>query len=127
MKIFEDVFYEEDEHVIIGLINTQYELEYSIYKYNDGGSFPLEDKEYTEEEFIDLLEIELKDFLQRNKSTVTITGHDIRVITNKGILIQKNDLDEGIYEIAQSILDGNDKGTIFVKSKDLICSWYILS
>ena len=42
-------------------------------------------------------------------------------------MIQKNDLDEGIYEIAQSILDGNDKGTIFVKSKGLICSWYIIS
>lgn len=126
MQVFEDVFYEEDEHIIIGFINTQYELEYSIYKYNDGGTFPLEGEEYTQQEFIDLLEIELKDFLQRNKSTVTITGHDIRVITNKGILIQKNDLDEEIYEIAQSILDGNDKGTIFVKSKDLICSWYIM-
>lgn len=127
MQVFEDVFYEEDEHVIVGFINTQYELEYSIYKYNDGGSFPLDDKEYSQQEFTDLLEIELKDFLQRNQSTVTITGHDIRVITNKGILIQKSDLDEEIYEINQSILDGNDRGTIFVKSKDLMCSWYIMN
>jgi len=127
MQVFEDVFYEQDEHVIVGFINTQYELEYSIYKYNDGGTFPLEGEEYTQQEFTDLLEIELKDFLQRNQSTVTIVGYDIRVITNKGILIQKSDLDEEIYEINQSILDGNDKGTIFVKSKDLICSWYIIS
>lgn len=127
MQVFEDVFYEQDEHVIVGFINTQYELEYSIYKYNDGGTFPLDDKEYSEQEFTDLLEIELEDFLQRNKSTVTIIGHAIRVMTNKGIFIKGSDLDEEVYDINQSILDGNDNGTIFVKSKDLMCSWDIIN
>ena len=72
MKVFEDIIYEQDKHVIIGFINTQYELEYTIYTAYDGGSFPLEDKEYDKKEFTDLLELELKHFIKRNKSTITI-------------------------------------------------------
>ncbi|WP_309500014.1 hypothetical protein [Sulfurovum sp.] len=65
MKMFEDIFYEDSEHVISGFINSSGDLEYSIYEYSDGGFIDLEDKEYDEDELSNLLEIELKDFIKR--------------------------------------------------------------
>jgi len=126
MKVFEDIIYEQDKHVIIGFINTQYELEYTIYTAYDGGSFPLEDKEYDKEEFTDLLELELKEFIKRHKSTITIIGHEVRIVSYDAKFIKASDLDEEIYEISQSILDGNNSGDIFIKSKNIMCLWDIV-
>ena len=126
MKIYEDISYKDDEHLITGFINTQNELEYTIYKSLDGGTFSLEDRKYEKEEFTDLLEIELKDFIDRNKSTVTIVGHEIRLVSIDGRLIKDIDLDEEVYEINQSILDGYDCGEVFLKSKSLMCLWKIV-
>ncbi len=68
IKVFEDILYEKDGYVIIGFVNTQHELEYTIYESLDGGTFSLKDKKYSQEEFTDLLELELHDFIHRNKS-----------------------------------------------------------
>jgi hypothetical protein len=62
-----------------------------------------------------------------NRITITIIGHDIQIISNDGILIKSSDLDEEVYEISQSILDGYDWGDIFVESRKLMCSWSIVS
>ena len=126
MKVFEDIISEQDEHVIIGFINTQHELEYTIYASSDGGSLPLKDKKYDKEDFIDLLELELKDFIARNKSTITIIGNEICIVSDDAKFIKASDLDEESYEISQSILDGNDSGNIVIKSKNIMCSWKII-
>jgi len=66
MKIFQDAMYEQGEYAIIGFINTQHDLEYTIYKAVDEGSLPLENIECSKEEFEDLLEVELNDFINRS-------------------------------------------------------------
>ena len=125
MQIFEDVLYEKDEHVIIGFINTQHELEYTIYKALDGGSFPLEDIACSKKEFSDLLESELNNFMNSYIS-ITIIGHAIRIVTSNGIFVKANDLDEEVYNINQSILDGNDCGDVFIESIKEKASWKIV-
>ena len=65
MKVFEDVIYEQGEHTIQGFINSNGELEFSIYKSVDGGLIELKDKEYSKEDLSNLLEIELEDFISR--------------------------------------------------------------
>ena len=126
MQMFEDILYEENERAISGFINTSGELEYSIYKCEDGGFIDLEDREYNKEELTKLLETELEDFIDRNKSTTTIIGHNIRIVTNKGELISLDDLDDEVYEINQSILDGSDSGNIFIESKKEKAYWKIV-
>ena len=126
MQMFEDILYEEDERAITGFINSSGDLEYSIYEYADGGFIDLEDKVYDKEELTKLLETELEDFTNRNKSTTTIIGHNIRIVTTKGELISLDDLDDEVYEISQSILDGNDSGEIFIESKKEKAFWYIV-
>ena len=126
MKVFEDVMYEQDGYAIIGFINTQHELECTIYKAVDGGSFPLADKKCSKEEFSDLLQSELNDFMNNYTSGITITGHNIRIVAVDGTFIGQNEMDEEIYEINQSILDGNDRGDIFIKSKKEKAYWVIV-
>ena len=123
MKNFEDMLYEQDGYAITGFINCRGELEYTVYSPSDGGFRELEDKEYSKSELTDLLHEELNTFLHKNKPTITIIGHEIRIVTDNGMLIKSNDLDEEVDKISQSILDGNSYGKIFVKSKNLICSW----
>ena len=126
MQMFEDIFYEEDEWAITGFINSSGDLEYSIYEYADGGFIDLEDRAYNKEELTKLLETELEDFTNRNKSTTTIIGHNIRIVTTKEELILLDDLDDEVYEISQSILDGNDSGDMFIESKKEKASWNIV-
>ena len=123
MNLFEDMLYEQDGYAVTGFINSRGELEYTVYSPSDGGFMELEDKEYSKSELTDLLHNELNFFIHKNKSTITIIGHEIRIITKNGIQIKSNDLDEEVDKISQSILDGNSYGEIFVKSKNLICSW----
>jgi len=127
MEPFEDILYEEDERAITGFMNSSGELEYSIYRQVDGGSIDLEDRVYCRNELVDLLSIELDTFIERNKSTTTIIGHDVRIVTSDRELISLNDLDEEVYEINQSILDGNDCGDIFIESKNNKAYWNIIS
>ena len=65
LRVFEDATFEEDGYAIIGFINTQHDLEFTIYEAFDGGSVPLKDIKRSKEEFEDLLEVELSDFLSR--------------------------------------------------------------
>ena len=127
MQMFEDILHEEDERVIRGFINSSGDLEYSIYKSVDGGSIDLEDREYEKDELVGLLSIELDTFIERNKSTTTIIGHDIRIVTRDRELISLDDLDEEVYEISLSILDGNNAGDIFIESKNDKAYWNIIS
>ena len=126
MKMFEDILYEENERAITGFINSCGDLEYSIYKCIDGGFMDLEDRNYNKEELTKLLETELEDFTNRNKATTTIIGHKIRIVTNKGELVSLDDLDDEVYEINQSILDGSDSGDIFINSKKEKAYWVIV-
>jgi hypothetical protein len=123
MQVFKDMLYHQDGYAITAFINSRGELEYTVYSPLDGGFMELEDKEYAKRELTDLLQEELNTFLHKNKSTITIIGHEIRIVTDNGILIKLNDLDEEVDKISQFILDGNSYGEIFVKSKNLICSW----
>lgn len=73
------------------------------------------------------MSIELDTFIERNKSTTKIIGHDIRIVTRDRELISLDDLDEEVYEINQSILDDNDCGDIFIESKNNKAYWNIIS
>ena len=127
MQISEDILYEKDEHAITVFINSSGNLEHNIYKQVDGGCIDLEDREYDKNELVDLLSIELDTFIERNKSTTKIIGHDIRIVTRDRELISLDDLDEEVYEISQSILDGNNAGDIFIESKNDKAYWNIIS
>ena len=85
--MFEDILHEEDERVIRGFINSSRDVEHNIYKQVDGGCIDLEDRVYDKDELVDLLSIELDTFIERNKSTIKIIGHDIRIVTRDRELI----------------------------------------
>lgn len=127
MQISEDILYEKNERAITGFINSNGELEYSIYKCVDGGFLDLKSREYEKDELVGLLSMELDTFIERNKSTTTIIGHDVRIVTSDRELISLDDLDEEVYEISQSILDGNNAGDIFIESKNNKAYWNIIS
>ena len=126
MQIFEDILYEEEERAIMGFINSNGDLEYSIYKYTDGGFIGLEDREYDENELLTLLQIELEDFVERNIPTALISGHSIRIEMADGREVFGDDLDNEVYEINQSILDGNECEEIFIESKKEKAFWKIV-
>ncbi|HHD81079.1 MAG TPA: hypothetical protein ENK99_05775 [Campylobacterales bacterium] len=67
MQIFKDILYEEDEHAIIGFINSSGNLEFSLYKTLDGGVITLEDKVYQQEKLLELLKCELASCMDINK------------------------------------------------------------
>ena len=61
MQIFEDLLYEQDDYAI----NSNGDLEHNIYKQVDGGYIDLEDRIYTKNELLMLLEVEIEDFINR--------------------------------------------------------------
>ncbi len=126
MNSFEDLLYEQDGYAITGFINSHGELEHNIYKQVDGGCIDLEDRAYGKDELLELLETELEDFTDRNIVTTTIIGHDIRITSSDGQHIVVDNLDDEVYEINQSILDGNECGDILIKSLNIKASWKIL-
>jgi len=126
MQMFEDILYEEDERAITGFINSSGDLEHNIYKQVDGGCIDLEDRVYRKDELLELLEVELDDFVNRNISTTVIIGHNIRITSVNGQHIVVDDLDDEVYEINQSILDGSDCGDIFIESIKVNAYWNIV-
>jgi len=127
MQSFEDILYEEGERAIKGFINSNGELEYSVYKQVDGGSIDLEDKECDKDKLLELLKTELDDFTKRNVSPLCILGHDIRVKLPNGKLVSESNIDDEVYEISQSILDGVNCGEIFIESLKVKASWNVIS
>ena len=126
MQMFEDILYEEDERAITGFINSSGDLEHNIYKKVDGGCIDLEDRVYSKNELLELLEIELHGFVNRNVVSAVILGHDIKISTKDGRLIRSESLDDEVYEISQSILDGVDCGEIYIESFKVKASWNIV-
>ena len=109
-----------------GFINSNGDLEYNIYKQVDGGCIDLEDRIYRKDELSELLEAELEDFANRNIFTTVIIGHSIRIISVNGQYIVVDDLDDEVYEISQSILDGSNCGDIFIASLKVNAYWNIV-
>ena len=126
MQMFEDILYEENERVITGFINSSGDLEHNIYKQVDGGCIDLEDRVYDKDELLKLLEIELDNSTNRNIPTLFILGHDICVKLVNGKDVLRDDLDNEIYEISHSIMQGNDCGEIFVEAKKEKAHWKVL-
>ena len=122
----QDLLYEQDDYSITGFINSNGDLEHNIYKQVDGGCIDLEDRIYSKDELLELLETELEDFVNRNISTTVIIGHNIRITAIDGQHIVVDDLDEEVYKINQSILDGSNCGDIFIKSLNIKASWNIV-
>ena len=122
----EDILYAQDGYAITGFINSHGELEHNIYKQVDGGCINLADRVYGKDELLELLETELEDFIDRNIVTTTIIGHDIRITSSDGQHIVFDNLDNEVYEINQSILDGSDCGELFIKSLQVNASWNIV-
>lgn len=126
MQIFENIFYEENAGAIIGFSNSSGDLEYSIYKCVDGGVIDIEDRDYDKEELSKLLEIELDDFANRNIVTLYILGHDIVVKFTNGDHVQRDDMDDEVYEISHDIMQGSDCGEILIESLKVKASWNIV-
>ena len=126
MQMFEDILYEEDERAIIGFINSSGDLEYNIYKQVDGGCIDLEDRVYSKDKLLELLEVELDNFANRNVVSAVILGHDIKIFTKDEKLIKGESLDDEVYEISQSILNGVDCGEIYIESLNINASWNIV-
>ena len=62
----EDILYTQDGYAITDFINSNGELEHNIYKQVDGGCIDLKDRVYSKNELLELLEVELEDFVDRN-------------------------------------------------------------
>jgi hypothetical protein len=124
--MFENILYEQDNYTITGFINSNGDLEHNIYKQVDGGCIDLEDRVYAKDELLNLLEIELEDFVNRNIPSLFILGHDICVKLANGKYVSKDDLDDEVYEISHSIMQGNDSGEIFVESLKVKAYWKII-
>ena len=123
---YDDLLYEQNEYAITGFINSNGDLEHNIYKQVDGGVIDLKDKGYSKGELLNSLEIELEDFVARNISTAFISGHCIRIEMADGREVFGDELNNEVYEINQSILDGNECGEIFIESKKEKASWKIV-
>ena len=126
MQIFEDLLYEQDDYAITGFINSNGDLEHNIHKQVDGGYIDLEDRGYSKNELLELLETELEDFVNSNIPSLFILGHDICVKLINGKYVSRDELDEEVYEISHSIMQGNDYGDIFVDSLKVKASWNIV-
>lgn len=126
MQPFENILYEEDERAITGFINSSGELEYNVYKQVDGGCLDLEDNECNKDRVLEFLQIELDSFAKRNVSSLCILGHDICVKLVNGKYVSKERLDEEVYEISHSIMQGENSGDIFVESLKVKASWKIV-
>ena len=61
----ENLLHEQDNYTITGFINSNGNLEHNIYKQVDGGWIDLEDRVYSKDELLELLETELEDFINR--------------------------------------------------------------
>ena len=126
MKPFEDILHEKDERAIIGFINSSGEIEYNIYKQVDGGCIDLEDRECDKDRLLELLQTALDDFAKRNVSSLYILGHDICAKLANGKNVLREELDEEVYEISYSIMQGENSGDIFVESLKVKASWKIV-
>ena len=122
----EDMLYEQDDYAITGFINSNGNLEHNIYKQVDGGCIDLEDRVYSKDELLNLLETELEDFTNRNIPSLFILGHDICVKLANGKHVLRDELDEEVYEISHSIMQGDDYGDIFIESLNINASWNIV-
>ncbi len=126
MNLFEDMLYEQDGYAITGFINSRGNLEHNIYKQVDGGVIDLKDKTYHKGKLLNLLEVELEDFVNRNMPTLIILGHEICLELANGEDIMRSELDDEVYEISHSIMQDYECGEIFIKSKKVMCSWKIV-
>jgi len=126
MQMFEDILYVKDERAIAGFINSSGDLEHNIYKQVDGGCIDLEDRVYEKDELLKLLEIELNYFTNRNIPTLFIPGYDISVKLVNGKDVLRSELDDEVYEISHSIMQGDDFGEIFIESKKEKAYWKIV-
>ena len=124
--MFENILYEQDNYAISGFINLNSDLEYNIYKQVDSGCIDLEDRVYGKDELLNLLQTELEGFVNRNIPSLFILGHDICVKLANGKYVPRDDLDEEVYEISHSIMQGNDCGEIFVESLKVKAYWKII-
>ena len=125
MQMFEDILYEEDERAITGFINSNGDLEYSIYECIDGGFIDFKNRGYNKDELLKLLEIELDNFANRNIPTLFILGHNIIINLANDKYVDRDELDDEVYEISHSIMQGNDSGDIFIDSIKDKASWKI--
>jgi hypothetical protein len=123
---YENILYEQDNYAISGFINLNGDLEYNIYKQVDSGCIDLEDRVYSKNGLLELLERELKCFVNRNLFTTVIVGHNIQITTIDEQQIVVDNLDNEVYEISQSILDGVDCGDIFLEYLKVKASWKII-
>ena len=126
MKNFEDILYKQDGYIITGFINSSANLEHNIYKQVDGGVIDLKDRTYHKGELLNLLEVELEDFVNRNMPTLFILGHEICLELANGEDIMRSELDDEVYEISHSIMQDYDCGEVFIESKNVMCSWKIV-
>ncbi len=126
MQMFEDILYEEDERAITGFINSNGDLEHNIYKKVDGGCIDLEDRVYGKDELLELLKSELDNFTNRSLSTLFVLGHDISVDLLNGEHVSRNELDDEVYEISHSIMQGADSGEIFIEAIKEKAYWKIV-
>ena len=122
----EDILYTQDGYAITGFINSNGDLEHNIYKQVDGGCIDLEDRVYSKDELLNLLETELEDFTNRNIPSLFILGHDICVKPPNGKHVLRDEVDEEVYEISHLIMQGDDYGEIFIESLNINASWNIV-
>ena len=86
----------------------------------------MEDNECNKDRVLELLQIELDSFAKRNVSSLCILGHDICIKLVNGTYVLRGELDEEVYEISHSIMQGENSGDIFVESLKVKASWNIV-
>jgi len=92
----------------------------------DGGCIDLEDNECDKDRLLNLLQTELDNFAKRNVSSLCILGHDICLTLTNSKNVSKEELDEEVYQISHSIMQGENSGDIFVDSLKVKASWNIV-